>query len=133
MLTPELESRPDGVHLAIENRLDGMADLSVSHPEGGMGWSVPSGESRRVANVPPGRIEIDCSSRSWGRDKLFAMGAENMRVIAGDSGYRSPKLECPRGKLAGGMKPYTEEEMKAQEGGPDGPPPPRAVGRSEKG
>ena len=118
VLTPEVESRPDGVHLAIENRLEGSADLSVSHPEGGMGWSVPSGESGRVANVPPGKIEIDCFSRSWGRDRLFAMGTETMRVLAGDSGYKPAKLECPRGKLAGGMKPYTEEEMKAHEGDP---------------
>lgn len=118
VLTPEVESRPDGVHLAIENRLEGMADLSVSHPEGGVGWSVPPGESGRVANVPPGKIEIDCFSRSWGRDKLFAMGTETVRVLAGDSGYRSPKLDCPRGKLAGGMKRYTEQEMKTQEGDP---------------
>lgn len=118
VLTPEVESRPDGVHLAIENRLQGRAELSVSHPEGGMGWGVSSGESWRVANVPPGKIEIDCFSRSWGRDKLFAMGTETMRVLAGDSGYRSPRLDCPRGKLAGGMKPYTEEEMKAHEGDP---------------
>jgi hypothetical protein len=119
VLTPEVAARPDGVHLAIDNRLEGSADLSVSHAEGGMGWSVPSGESERVANVPPGKVEIDCFSRSWGRDKLFAMGTETIRVLAGDSGYRSPKLDCPRGKLAGSMgSRIGESEMGAREGSP---------------
>lgn len=119
VLTPEVAARPDGVHLAIDNRLEGSADLSVSHPGGGMGWSVPSGESERVANVPPGKIEIDCFSRSWGRDKLFAMGTETIRVLAGDSGYRSPKLDCPRGKLAGSMSSRIgESKTGAREGSP---------------
>jgi hypothetical protein len=118
VLTPEVVSRPDGLHITIDNRLQGSADLSVSHPEGGMGWSVPSRESARVANVPPGKVEIDCFSRSWGREKLLAMGTETVRVFAGASGYKSAKLDCPRGKPAGGMKPYTEEETKAHEGDP---------------
>lgn len=36
VLTPKVESRPDGVHLEISNRLEGRADLSVDH-SGGMG------------------------------------------------------------------------------------------------
>jgi len=55
VLTLRVESRPDGIHLAIDDRLEGNADLSVSHSGGGMGWSVPTGESQHVANVPPGR------------------------------------------------------------------------------
>lgn len=118
VLTPEVASRPDGLHIAIDNRLRGRADLSVSHPEGGMGWSVPSGESARVANVPPGKVEIDCFSRSWGREQLFAMGTETVRVLAGASGYKSAELYCSRGKPAGGMKPYTEEDTGAREADP---------------
>lgn len=118
MLTSKVEARPDGVHLSIENRLEGSVDLSVDHSGGGMGWSVPAGESERVANVPPGKVRISCFRPSWGRDKLFAMNAEEIEVLAGDSGYKPAKLDCPRGKLAGGMKPYTEEEMKAYEGDP---------------
>ncbi len=118
VLTPEVASRPDGLHIAIDNRLQGSVDLSLSHREGGMGWSVPSGESARVANVPPGKVEMDCLSRSWGRGKLLAMGTETIRVLAGASGYKSAELDCPRGKPAGGMEPYTEEETKAHEGDP---------------
>jgi hypothetical protein len=118
VLIPEVASWPDGLHITIDNRLQGSADLSVSHPEGGMGWSVPSGESARVANVPSGKVEIDCFSRSWGREKLLAVGTETVRVLAGASGYKSAKLDCPRGKPADGMKPYTEEETKAHEGDP---------------
>jgi hypothetical protein len=39
VLTPKVEARADGVHLAIDNRLRGNADLSLDHPGGGMGWS----------------------------------------------------------------------------------------------
>ena len=63
VLTPRVESRPDGVHLAIDNRLEGNVDLSVDHA-GGVGWSVPTGESKRVAKVPPGKIKIVCYRRS---------------------------------------------------------------------
>lgn len=118
VLTPEVVARPDGMHLAIDNRLEGSADLSVSHPGGGMGWSVPSGESERVANVPPGKVKIDCFGRSWGKVRLLAMETGTIQVLAGDSGYKPTKLDCPRGKPVGGMKPYTEEEMKAHEGDP---------------
>lgn len=117
VLTPEVAARPDGVHLAIENRLEGSADLSVSHPGGGMGWSVPSGESERVANVPPGKAQIDCFSRSWGKDRLFEMEVGTIRVLAGDSGYKSTKLECP----GGGSKkigPFTKEETEEHKGDP---------------
>jgi hypothetical protein len=117
VLTPEVASRPDGVHIAIDNRLRGSADLSVSHPGGGMGWSVPSGESSRVANVPPGKVKIDCFSRSWGREKLFAMGTETLRVLAGASGYKSTKLECERGRSEK-IGPLTKEETEEQKGDP---------------
>ncbi len=43
VLTPRVESRPDGVDLAVDNRLKGNADLSVNHSGGGIGWSVPAG------------------------------------------------------------------------------------------
>jgi hypothetical protein len=66
VLTPRVESRPDGIHLAIDNRHERIADLSVRHSGGGMGWSVPKGKSKRVANVPPGKVEIDCYRPSWG-------------------------------------------------------------------
>ena len=115
VLTPKVESRPDGVHLAVDNRLEGDADLSVNHPGGGMGWSVPPGESKRVANVPPGKVEIDCYSRSWGKDKLLAMKVGAIEVLAGASGYKSTKLDCPREKKA---EPLTEEEMKKHRGDP---------------
>ena len=115
VMTPKVGSRSDGVHLAVENRLAGNADLSVNHSGGGMGWSVPAGESERVANVPPGKVEISCYSRSWGRDKLFAMEAEAIEVLAGDSGYKSTKLDCPREKNKK-IEPYTKEEMEEQRG-----------------
>ena len=101
----------------ISNRLEGDADLSVSHPEGGMGWSVTSGENKRVVNVPLGKIKIDCYSRSWGKDKLSAMDVGTMEVFAGDAGYKSTRLDCPREK-SGKIKPYSEEETDEQKGDP---------------
>jgi len=117
VLTSKVEARSDGMHLSIENRLEGSADLSVDHSGGGMGWSVPAGESERVANVPPGKVQISCFSPSWGRDKLFAMKAEEIEVLVGNSGYRSTKLDCPR-ERSGRIKPYTKEEMEEQKGDP---------------
>ena len=73
------------MHLAIYNCLEGNVDLSVDHAGGGMDWSVPTGESKRVANVPPEKIEIDCYRRSWRKDKLFAMEVGTIEVLAGDS------------------------------------------------
>jgi hypothetical protein len=114
VLTTRVESRPDGIHLAIDNRLEWIADLSVSHSGGGMGWIVPKGESKRVANVPPGKVEIDCYP-SWARGRLPMMEVETIEVVAGDSGYKSTKLDCPREKK---MEPYTKEEMEEQKGDP---------------
>ncbi len=111
VLTPKVEARADGVHISLDNRLGGDADFSVDHPGGGMGWSVPTGDSERVANVPPGTVRVDCYKRSWGKEKALAIDGGTIEVLAGDSGYRSTKLDCPRGKLAGGMGPYSEEEM----------------------
>jgi hypothetical protein len=116
VLTPKVESRPDGVHLGISNRFEGRADLSVGHSGGGMGWSVPKGESKRVANVPPGKVEIDCYP-SWARGRLPMMEVETIEVLAGDSGYKSTKLACPREKSKK-IKPYTKEEMEEQKGDP---------------
>ena len=114
VLTKRVESRPDGVHLEISNLLEGRADLSVSHSGGGMGWSVPKGESKRLANVPPGKVEIDCYP-SWARGRLPMMEVETLEVVAGDSGYKSTKLDCPREKSKK-IKPYTKEEMEEQKG-----------------
>ena len=115
VLTPEVEAGADGVHLSVDNRLGESADLSVSHPGGGMGWSVPTGESKRVANVPPGRVKIACLSRSWGRDEVFAMDVGEIAVLADESGYKSTKLDCPRARE---IEPFTEEETEEQRGDP---------------
>ena len=72
---------------------------------------MPAGESRRVANVPPVKVRIVCYSRSWGKEKFSAIDGGAIWALARDAGFKSAKLDCPRGKLAGGMKPYTEEEM----------------------
>ena len=117
VLTPRVESRPDGVHLAIDNRLEGNVDLSVDHAGDGMGWSVPMGESKRVANAPPGKIKIVCYRRSWRKNKLFGMEIGTIEVLAGGSGYKSTKLDCPREKSKK-IKPFTKEEMEEQKGDP---------------
>ena len=37
VLTPTVEAQPDGVHIVLDNRLEGKADLTVDHPGGGEG------------------------------------------------------------------------------------------------
>lgn len=116
VLTPKVEAQPDGVHLVLDNRLTGNADYSIDHPGGGEGWNVPPGESERVANTPPGSARIDCYRRSW-RGEVGGNGPQSFEVVAGDSGYKSTKLDCPRAK-SGRIKPYSEEEMQKQKGDP---------------
>lgn len=111
VLTPKVEARSDGLHISLDNQLEGTVDFSVNHADAGMGWSVPAGESERVANVPPGKIRVDCFKRSWGMVKALAIDSRIIEVVAGNSGYKSAKLDCPRGKLAGGMGPLSEEDM----------------------
>lgn len=45
------------------------------------------------------------------------MGTETLRVLAGDSGYRSTKLECERGRLDK-IGPLTKEETEEQKDDP---------------
>jgi hypothetical protein len=45
------------------------------------------------------------------------MEAETIQVVAGDSGYKSTKLDCPREKSRE-IEPYTKEEMEEQKGDP---------------
>ena len=45
------------------------------------------------------------------------MEVETIEVVAGDSGYKSTKLDCPREKSKK-IKPYTKEEMEEQNGDP---------------
>ena len=115
VLTPKVEAQPDGVHLVLDNRLSGNADYSISHPGGGEGWNVPAGESERVANVPPETARIDCYRRSW-RGNTGEADHGALKIVAGDSGYKSTKLDCPRAKPGGRMQPYSEAEMREQKG-----------------
>lgn len=78
---------------------------------------MPPGESERVANVPPGKVQIDCFGRSWGRARLFGMEVGTIQVLAGDSGYKSTKLDCPGGRSKK-IEPFTKEETEEQKGAP---------------
>ena len=73
VLTLRVGSRPAGMYLAVDNRLEGNADLSVSHSGGGMGWSVPNQREPARRERPTPKIEFDCHSRSWRKDMIFAM------------------------------------------------------------
>lgn len=101
------------MHVELNNRLPGKADFSVDHADGGMGWSVPAGRSKRIANVPPGKVNLSCYSPSWGRNKLSSIKGVTIKVLAGDSGYKPTKLDCPREKK---IEPYTNEETEEQKG-----------------
>jgi hypothetical protein len=59
-LTLRVGSRPDGIHLTIDDRLEGNADLSVSHSGGGMGFSAPrtSHPEDRV-RLPQPLLQVD--------------------------------------------------------------------------
>lgn len=111
--TKKVKARSDGLHVELNNRLSGKADLSINHADGGMGWSVPAGRSKRVANVPPGKVDLSCYSPSWDREKAMSVSGTTIKVLAGDSGYKSTKLDCPREKKT---EPYTKEETEEQKG-----------------
>jgi hypothetical protein len=118
VLTPKVEAQPDGVHLVLDNRLSGNADYSIDHSDGGMGWNVPVGESERVANVPPGTARISCYRRSWGKEKVGEISEGTIKILAGDSGYKSTELDCSGKRATGDYGAYSEEAVNGRKGDP---------------
>lgn len=94
VLTPEIRARRDGVHFEIENRLGKTIGFAISTPQGGMGDDAPKGKSHHVKDFPPGKIRIGCHPA---RDA--ATDYAKMKVLVGDSGYKSVELECPSGRF----------------------------------
>lgn len=99
VLTPKVRARPDGVHLAIENRFERKTGYSVEFDGGGTGADAPVGETRRVENIPPGEARIRCDGSNKG-------GYAPLQVFVGDSGYKPVALECLGGRAVGVQGSY---------------------------
>ena len=71
-----------------------------------------AGWRERARRKRPARDGADWLLQPFlGRDKLGEIGDDTMEIVEGGSGYKSTELDCPRGKLAGGLRPYSEDEM----------------------
>ena len=93
VLTPKVAAHPDGVHIQIDNRLGKGAPYYYANP-GGFSASLPKGKSNQEALLPPGTAKIRCSPLRY-YEEHFA----SFEVVEGDSGYRSPELECKPGAV----------------------------------
>ena len=110
VLTPKVEAHPDGVHLQIDLRLRKPAGYSISdaratpferYSDGGY---LRKGITNDVIQAPPSIAEIQCyPSENYDFSvRTYAY----FEVVKGDSGYRSPELECkPGAPIAGGGIP----------------------------
>ena len=110
VLTPKVAAHPDGVHIQIDNRLGKGAPyylelrkgefLYDANP-GAFGASIPKGKSNQEALPPPGTAKIRCTPLRYYGEKNYA----SFEVVEGDSGYRSPELECKPGAVpkSGGL------------------------------
>ena len=96
VLTPKVAAHPDGVHIQFDNRLGKGAPYYYANP-GGFGASIPKGKSNQEALLPPGTAKIRCSPLRY-YEEHFA----SFEVVEGDSGYRSPELECKPGAVPRG-------------------------------
>jgi len=103
VLTPKVAAHPDGVHIQIDNRLGKGAPyyLELRKGEflydanlGAFGASIPKGKSNQEALLPPGTAKIRCSPLRYYEEHYASF-----EVVEGDSGYRSPELECKPGAV----------------------------------
>jgi hypothetical protein len=102
VLTPKVAARPDGVHIQIDNRLGKAASLhkAIYHgpnvtPEqpSVTGDNIPKGKSNHVVELLPGIEDIACAAPDW----YYALTFASMEIVVGESGYKSPELECNKG------------------------------------
>ena len=112
VLTPKVAAQRDGVHLQIDNRLSKGASLhkaiyygpgvTPSQPTV-TGANIPKGKSNHVVlEFLPGSEDIACASPDW----YYALKFASMGIVVGESGYKSPELECkPGAPIAGGGPP----------------------------
>jgi len=104
VITPHVETHPDGVRFVIDNRFEAEAGYSVEYPEGGgEGDSAPRGESEHVGDFPPGKVRIGCEKPPVdGTDVDY--GA--LEVVDPKSVYKPVELECEGGMAVTGGAQY---------------------------
>jgi hypothetical protein len=102
VLTPKVEAQPDGVHLQIDNRIGKAPGYVFSVAKATNLESYESGGSlfrkginNDVTDAPPGIAEIQCFTqpRRYDYNEKYAY----FEIVVGDSGYKSPELECRLG------------------------------------
>jgi hypothetical protein len=115
VLTPKVEAQPDGVHFVIDNRLKADTGYSVEFPEsGGIGENAPKGKSEHVEPFPPGKVHIGCYESREGPKPDYG----TLKVVEGESGYKSTELECPSGMAVGGEDGFYTPGAKEEKADP---------------
>lgn len=116
ILTPKVAAQRDGLHLVIDNRLEGDYGFSVETPEGGGGGDNASkGESRHVFDsIPPGEARIGCYESRKDMEPDYA----TVEILKSDSGYRSVNLECRGGAAVMGEGGLLAPGAKGEKGEP---------------
>lgn len=114
VLTPRVAARPNGVHYTIDNRLGDDFGYSVEFTGGGIGDNAPKGESAHVGSFPPGEVRIGCNESMQDAEPDYA----SLRILEGNSGYRSTRLECGGGSAIAVSGGLLVPSAKGQKGDP---------------
>jgi hypothetical protein len=91
------------MHLRVVNRLS-KATTYTSEPSGeyflSLPITIPKGISNHVVEFPPGIAGFQCDPA--GQFNIYEVERAQVQIIAGDSGYKSTKLECGPGATPSG-------------------------------
>lgn len=86
LVTPEVATQADGIHVRVDNRADGLTGFS----EGRM--TVPAGVSEQVLTNEPGRVDVRCWPEKYDEEPARVM----VTVVDVGDHWRSTKVKCPR-------------------------------------
>lgn len=90
--TPTVLTRPDGVHVQVDNQAG--ETVSVN----GLGWDFDEGVSEETLSVPPGRVMIACwplSAHGGGEPERVPV-----RIVDPEANWVPIELQCPNGLIA---------------------------------
>ncbi|MDP9224886.1 MAG: hypothetical protein M3P18_13785 [Actinomycetota bacterium] len=93
--TSEVQARPDGVHLHVENNTGEPVSID------GLGVEVDAnpGAGDYVASTPPGPVRVACSPINRQRGKQSP--TRPLTIVDPGGLWVSPELQCPAGDLVG--------------------------------
>jgi hypothetical protein len=90
VLTPQVRTQPNGVHLEVRNETGSKLEFKVDDPEGGGGgFDIPGST---VMDLHPGQVRVACFD-GYSEDPSEITG-EPLEIVDEDGVWVSPLLDC---------------------------------------